>query len=246
MSSHDAWFVARTMQALEVLAFSPLSAPQVAAALQVHPRTARRMLNRLVHEGYLVRGDAPERLYEPTMRIVALAGQVVARSPLARVATPFASALHELTGAAAHVLVPSYRSALCLVHCGCAGPPARPQLRELVPAHCTAGGKVLLTWRDPWRASVLAAPLERHTERTVTSTDAVLEELETVRARGHAIEDGEYQDGVRGIAAPVFSPAGEAIAALGISGRELGIDVAAGQVVAQAAELTSALESHDG
>jgi hypothetical protein len=30
-----------TMDALELLAFQPLSAPQVAAAMQIHPRTAR-------------------------------------------------------------------------------------------------------------------------------------------------------------------------------------------------------------
>ena len=41
MRPPEAWPVARTMQALEALAFQPLSAPQVAAAMQIHPRTAR-------------------------------------------------------------------------------------------------------------------------------------------------------------------------------------------------------------
>ena len=57
-------------------------------------------------------------------------------------------------------LIPSYRSALCLVH-RAGGADARPQLRELVPAHATAGGKVLLAFRDAWRESVLAGVLER-------------------------------------------------------------------------------------
>ena len=42
-----AYAAMRTMRALERLAFSPLSAPELALALQIHPRTARRLLQRL-------------------------------------------------------------------------------------------------------------------------------------------------------------------------------------------------------
>src|SRR3954471_17335141 len=100
------------MQALEVLAFQPLSAPQVAAALQVHPRTARRLLNRLRDEGYLSRTEDERRLYAPTMRLVALAGQIVVRARIAERAVPVIAALHAETGAFAHLAIPSYRSVL--------------------------------------------------------------------------------------------------------------------------------------
>jgi len=242
----EAWFVTRTMRALEVLAFQPRSAPQVAEALQVHPRTARRLLNRLLEEGYLTRTEDARRLYSPTMRIVALAGQVVERSELSRAAAPIVARLHERTGRAAHLMVPSYRSALCLVH-SANGAAIRPQLRELVPCHCTAAGKALLGEREPWRESVLGAPLERHTERTITDPDALRAELEAAALRGYATELGEYQPGVSAVAAPVFSPAGEAVAALGATsaGDELPDDLAE-QVVALARELTAALESGGG
>ena len=42
-----AYAAMRTVQALERLAFSPLSAPELATALEIHPRTARRLLQRL-------------------------------------------------------------------------------------------------------------------------------------------------------------------------------------------------------
>jgi DNA-binding IclR family transcriptional regulator len=244
MSQHDAWFAARTLQALEVLAFAPLSAPQVAAALGVHARTARRMLNRLVEEGYLARTGPQARQYEPTLRIVALAGQIVDRSPLAHAAEPFVERLHEQSGVTAHLLVPSYRSVLCLVHRGGAGCGDGPGIRELVPAHCTAGGKVLLTWRDPWRASVLGQPLERRTDRTITDAQALEEALADVRERGYAVEDGEYREDVRGVAAPVFA-SGDAVAALALTARaDVGTEAA--RVVAAAAELGAALEAGDG
>src|SRR5919109_208666 len=129
----EALYVARTMQVIELLAFQPLSAPQVAATLQIHPRTARRVLVRLHDEGYLTRSDAARRRYRPSMRIVALAAQVASRSPLTTGALPVVAQAHEETAAEAHLAVPSYLSVLCVVHAG--GCSARIHPRELLPAH---------------------------------------------------------------------------------------------------------------
>jgi DNA-binding IclR family transcriptional regulator len=217
MSAPESWFATRTMQALEVLAFRPCSAVEVAHRLQVHPRTARRLLTRLVADGYLTR-TGERRLYTPTMRIVALAGQVVERSELAQAAVPVVTRLHEETGEAAHLWLPSYRAALCVVHHAERAPePIRPQLRELVPAHCTAPGKTLLAHRDRWRESVLGAPLERHTERTLVLRGAVEHELRRVRERGWALEDREHQPHVRAVAAPVHDADGDVMGALAVS-----------------------------
>jgi DNA-binding IclR family transcriptional regulator len=212
----ESWFATRTMGALELLAFGPRSAPQVAHGLQVHPRTARRLLNRLVHDGYLTRTEGERRTYAPTMRIVALAGQIVEHSELVQAALSHVERLHEETGASAHLGAPSYRSVLCLAHKGGAAV-VRPQLRELVPCHCTATGKTLLAYREPWRKSVLSQPLTRHTDRTLVEPAVLAREVERVRERGFAIEDREYQADARGIAAPVRDHTGEVVAALGIS-----------------------------
>lgn len=216
MTAPESWYATRTLGAIELLAFGPRSAPQVAQALQVHPRTARRLLNRLVADGYLTRSQGERRTYSPTMRIVALAGQIVQRSELAQVALPHVERLHAETGVAAHFGVPSYRSVLCLAH-QAGDAVTRPQLRELVPCHGTAAGKTLLAYRDRWRQSLLGGPLERHTDRTLVDPAALLREMAKIRERGFAIEDREYEPDLRGIAAPVFDRTGEAVAALGIS-----------------------------
>jgi DNA-binding IclR family transcriptional regulator len=240
MRPPEAWYAARAMQALEVLAFQPLSAPQLAAALQVHPRTARRLLTRLREEGWLTRSDDARRLYAPTMRIVALAGQIVQRAQIAEQAVPLVAALHDETGAIAHLAIPSYRSVLCVVHGNGAGP-AEPGLHELAPAHCTATGKALLGHRDAWRDSVLSVPLEPRTERTITDAGTLQAEAAAIRERGYATEDGEYQTGVRGLAAPVFAPSGEAVAALGIStDGDLDLEALATRVLAAARALGEA------
>lgn len=242
MSATEAFFATRTMQAMEVLAFQPSSAPQVAGALRVHPRTARRLLNRLVDDGWVTRTEGRRRIYAPTLRIVALAAHLAERSDLARAARGPVGRLHEETGAVAHLLIPSYRSALCLVH-RAGGPDSRPQLRELVPAHATAGGKVLLAYRDRWRESVLAQPLEAVTERTITDPDALTAELAAIRAGGHATEDGELADGLRGVAAPVHDAGGDVAGALALTFHGDGDGAGLARLVRdRAAEASAALE----
>ena len=226
----------RAVAALEVLAQQPLSAPQLAVALGVHPRTARRLLHRLRADGYVARSDDRRRVYAPTLRVVSLASQVLDGARLAQLAVPVARRLHVDTGLGAHLMVPSYRSALCIVHGG-DGPPA---LEELVPAHATAPGKVLLSFRQAWRDSLLAAPLERFTPRTVTSPSRLRAEAAQIRAQGFATEDGEHRPGIGGAAAPVFGAGGEAIAALGVCGPRRTDDVAA-VVVRAAAGLSAAV-----
>jgi DNA-binding IclR family transcriptional regulator len=228
------------MRALELLAFAPLSAPQLAAALHSHPRTVRRLLRRLEEEEYVSCTDDTRRRYEPTMRLVALAAQIVQNSMLARRARPYVALLQGQTGAASHLAAPSYQSVLCLVHHGPHATELRPQLRELVPAHCTAGGKALLAERERWRESVLGAPLGRYTERTITEPRALRRALSEIHDRGYAIEDGEYQDGVRAVSAPVYV-GGSAVAALTCSGKALSLEAPTRRVIALAEQLTDDL-----
>lgn len=229
MTAAEAYFVTRTLRAVELLALQPLSAPQLAAGLQVHPRTARRLLERLRDEDYLEVSDDYRRLYSPTVRLLALAGGLLDRLRLATEAVQFVDELQALTGGVAHLAIPSYRSALCIVHAA-PGRAARPELGELVPCHCTATGKALLAWRQSWRDGVLRERLTARTRRTELNTDRLRAELDAVRERGYAIERGELRDDESAVAAPVRSSGGNVTAALGVSVDE-GADLAALAVV---------------
>jgi DNA-binding IclR family transcriptional regulator len=234
------------MRILELLAFSSLSVPQLAEALHAHPRTVRRVLAQLLEDEYVTVSDDGRRIYSPTMRLVALAGQIIEGSPLVRRGRPYVALAQERTGATAHLLVSSYTSVLCLAHCSDRDEDVRPRLRELVPAHCTAGGKVLLAWRDRWRESLLAHPLEhvtsleRATSRTVTDVPALRQELDRVRREGYATEDGELQPKVRAVAAAVRT-GGEVVAALSVSGHRLDLAAATPRVIQLADELSADL-----
>jgi IclR family acetate operon transcriptional repressor len=243
VSATEAFFASRAMQALEVLAFGPSTATQVANELQVHPRTARRLLNRMVHDGWLIRRDGPRPTYTPTMRIVALAAQLAQRAPLVRHAIALAGDLQLDPGDAVHLAVPSYRSALRLVRATPSGE-GIPAARDLAPANAIAAGKLLLAFREPWQDVVLAAPLTAITERTLTEPAALRSDLLQTRARGFAIEEDEFRLGVRALAVGVRA-GDEVVAGLALS-TEGPVDALlerAEELVATADELTARLLS---
>jgi DNA-binding IclR family transcriptional regulator len=66
-----------------------------------------------------------------------------------------------------------------------------------------------------------------------------------VRGQGYATEDGEFQPGVRSVAAPVLVDE-EAVAALAVSGPSLDLDRHVAAVRACAGELGAALSRRDG
>jgi DNA-binding IclR family transcriptional regulator len=73
-----------------------------------------------------------------------------------------------------------------------------------LPAHCTSGGKVLLAFLPPEVVDpVLSAPLTPYTENTTTSPARLREELEEVRQRGYALDNEEFEEGIRAVAAPI-------------------------------------------
>jgi DNA-binding IclR family transcriptional regulator len=82
------------------------------------------------------------------------------------------------------------------------------------PLHATSDGKVLLAFGA---AELPPGKLARLSPRTITSHRALERELEMVRGRGWARSVGEYEEGLNGVAAPVYEDE-RCVAALSASG----------------------------
>ena len=76
------------------------------------------------------------------------------------------------------------------------------------PAHATAAGKLLLSYRLPDRAAVAAwargHDLVRRTDQTITTVDGLHAELELTRSRGYGVDDQENEPGINCLAVPSF------------------------------------------
>lgn len=88
------------------------------------------------------------------------------------------------------------------------------------PMHVSGIGKALMAWYEPAKLNALIARrgLERFTDLSLTTPEALLADLAATRARGFAIDDQERAPGMRCVAAPIFNAYGEPVAGLSVSG----------------------------
>jgi DNA-binding IclR family transcriptional regulator len=217
MTQSPAQFAVRTLRALEVLAFTPTTAPKLADALGVHPRTARRLLSQLQRDGWLSYSSGTRPVYAPTLRLVALAAHIGARAPLATLTAGALEQLHAEAGLPAVLAIPAYNATVCIARCVGARATDVP-LEVVEPAHGTAAGKVLLAHRDAWRRSILSMPLKRSAGWVALDPEELERELAQVRLDGCA---SASVDAVGQLAVPVVAPGGEVLAAIGVVGAEV-------------------------
>src|SRR6476619_4342921 len=124
------------------------------------------------------------------------------------------------------------------------------QTGEFAPLHCTAHGKALLADCDlPALRDLLGrAPLKGYTRTTVRSVSRLAVLCARARGDGFAIDEGEYLEEVRCVAAPIRDPQGEIVASVGISSpltrlHTRGVARAAAEVRKTARALTASLAS---
>src|SRR5260370_3802442 len=87
------------------------------------------------------------------------------------------------------------------------------------PVHWTASGKAILAFGPAAvRERLLSRPLDPLTPRSITDRSELEAQLEAVRQSGVARTHEELEMGLDAVAAPVFGPDGEVVAALDVSG----------------------------
>jgi DNA-binding IclR family transcriptional regulator len=212
--------VERVVVTLDMLGAEPngLGVSDVARALRVHRSTASRLLATLATSGMVERDDATQR-YRIGARIVGLAATAVARLPVVSQARP---ELEQLSAATSETVNLAILDRLHVVYVDQVTPAQTVVMASWVgrrsPVHASSSGKVMLAWGDRRTTeAVLRRRLDALTDRTITDPDDVRRVLVEVRRRGYAASNGELEDGLVTIAAPVLID-GRAVAAVSISG----------------------------
>ena len=189
-----AYAAMNTVRALELLAFGPLSAPQLATSLQVHGVTARRLLKRLALEGFVTQERGHRRRYHATLRLAALGRQMLDRSPLVQAAAPSVARLAQDTSCVAHLWIPGYDDqVVCVVHADArAGCQMVSVLCDVSPAPSSAAGHVLRG-----RAELRSfSYVDVHQTEEPAVAAAVVERRHVVAALG--LTGGGAHDGIPG------------------------------------------------
>jgi DNA-binding IclR family transcriptional regulator len=208
--------LARGLKILDLLAQSSdgISITELADTLNVDKGSASRLVSTLASYGYAEK-DKVTRRFRLGPQVVSLSRGVLARMPLRDAAKPYLRQLMERTGECAHLAIAAQGKTLYIDQ---VESPAtlrvNAQVGTMNPLHCTALGKALLAFGN----LDLPVSLESFTPHTITDIEALRSHLDEIRRLGYAVDDEEFDPGVRCIAVPVFDLRGKAVGAIGISG----------------------------
>jgi DNA-binding IclR family transcriptional regulator len=92
-------------------------------------------------------------------------------------------------------------------------------LGTVLPAHCTAAGKIYLVFESEGEIGRdLAENLKRYTEKTPVDRRGLMEQLNGIGAAGYAVEHGEFIEEVSSVAVPVRDYTRTLVGTLAVAG----------------------------
>ncbi|MDQ7858002.1 MAG: IclR family transcriptional regulator [Armatimonadota bacterium] len=198
----------------------PLGLSELARRTGLPLATVHRLARAMTAEGFL-RHDPTDRTYALGWRIPELSAAMLRAHAIRRVGHPVLLNLRNRTRESAqlavldgtHIVILDTEESYAFVR-----EITTPGQRT--PAHALSTGKVLMAHLP---AAHLQALLRRgrrraFTPKTITAADDLRREFARIRRQGFALADEEYEEGVIGIAAPIFDRWGRAVAAISVGG----------------------------
>jgi len=208
--------LARGLTVLKIMAEvdQSIGITNLADKLGVNKSTVSRMVQTLMNHGF-VEKSTDGRSYQLGPALVQLSRVVINRLKLRETANPFLTQLVDRTGECAHLAIYAQGKALYIDQVQSdASLRVNADIGHMAPLHCTALGKVLLAFGG----YAIPARLGSRTGATITDQEVLANELEKIRILGFAVDNEEYDEGIRCIAAPVFDFSNQCIGSIGISG----------------------------
>lgn len=209
----------RAIAVLRVLADSEteLTPVEIARLVRLHKSTVHRLLVVLEQHRLVQKGAGAYRL---GTGLLELGEKASARLRLSERAGPYLRALAARTGEGAHVTVLSDTEMLAIAHVE-----GRWNLQSLTKTglrtqiHCTAAGKAVLAFLSADACDHLIERLtfRRLTKHTIVKPSAYKVELARVRDLGYAVDDEEFEEGLRCVGAPIFDHRGQVVGSLSLA-----------------------------
>ncbi len=212
----------RMLDILEYVSDSarPASLSDITGKTGLPKSTACRMVSTLEERGYVSR-DRNSGKYRPGLKVLTIAGSMLNSLDIVQTAHPFLQELSRITSETVHLLACEGNSAVYVDKIEYPNTiRLDSRVGKRVPLYCTAAGKTLLAHMDGGKIKEYLGKIELKdfTKNTITDPPLIMEELARIRKKGFSVDNIEYEDNVRCVAAPVRNRPGDVIAAISISG----------------------------
>lgn len=217
-SDQPVTLIVRTLDTLELLARSgsAVTLTDLSEATSTPKATMHRLLQTLQSRGYV--GQEADGRYLAGIRCFELGSMWAQNLDVRSVAAPYLATLNQDTQETVHLAVYEHGD---VVYIDVLMTPKQVMAKSYVGRRCPAAfvatGRVLLAYCERAEiAHVLAEPLPRYTDQSVTDPEELMSILARVRVDGYGVNRCGYRAEVSGIAAPVRDYTGRVVAAVGL------------------------------
>jgi len=175
-----------------------------------------RLLQTLTTLGYVQ--HRPDKTYAATLKTWRVGRALVENLNLRELSAPEPSYLSQETGEAIYLAVRENLSVIYIDKIDSQKPiRSWNTVGGTAPLHCVGTGKAILAAEYAKLKDQIADKLTPHTDRSLTTMEALDVDVALTRKRGFAYDTGEFRDRILSFGAAITLPGGEPVGALGIS-----------------------------
>jgi IclR family KDG regulon transcriptional repressor len=213
--------VLRTFEILEYLAHNAEAGiTELSNELGQSKSAIYRFLSSLKSLGY-VKQDSGNDKYRLTLKLFEISSKAIEQDDTIASSRPVLEKLASESGESVHLSVLERDSVVYIDKVDSAhNLRLFSHIGRSAPAHCTAMGKALLASRPEEYIDELysSQELRAYTQNTIVDINKLKRSLAVIRKNGVAVDNEEYEPGVKCVGAPIYDYSGEAIAAFAIAG----------------------------
>ena len=210
--------LSKGLRILETLAASNGSrgVSELARELGMTKSNAFRLLQTLTVLGY-VRREA-DRTYSATLKAWQVGRAVLERTSLREFAKPLLNYLSRETGETIYLAVQENFQVVYIDKIDSKKPiRSWNPIGGSAPLHCVGTGKAMLAADYENLRDVISGRLAAFTDRTITDIHELDRDVSETRARGFAVDTGEFRERIYSIGAAIMLPDGNCAGSLGVS-----------------------------
>ncbi len=192
---------------------------EIAREMEMSPSSACKYLQVLADGGFVYK-DERTHGYRMTYKIVDWSSILLRNNETRELAHPLLTLLMEETGMTTHLAMKQGNIGIYLDKIESEKTiPTRSRIGMETELYSTAFGKAILAFvsEDELLRYLAETEFKKKTQRTNTSKDTFVEQLELVRARGYAEDNEENESGIRCLGAPVFGFAGRVVGGISVT-----------------------------
>lgn len=192
---------------------------EITQALRLPKSTVHRLLMVMERHRLVERNPGSER-YRLGLKLFELQSLAISKIDIAQLGRPYLEQLVEETGETAHLGI--LREGEVISLCNVQSPHTlRPStVGRRIPAYCTSLGKVMLAGLSEreFESYLASHRFAARTPNTICNSAKLKAEVRKIRVRGYAVDNEEFEKGLKCIGAPVRDHTGKVIGALSVAG----------------------------